>query len=368
MNEERWGSGEGMPWFVAVVPGHIEVQYLNDYINFPPIIKKSECESSEKVLGKYVYSFMKEHNFSLNKKETRLTQLLSTHGQLMSFGMYELWGLIDTNHFVTDECACVILFTKHDRIGRFVNKLFEMKVCAKTKGENELCKNILNSSYGADGQNNEKFTNITFMGKRKALFAAAEFNFVNSTKINDDLYLVEREPRTASCKKPLQSAFATLSNAKYWFIRFVYGFMYKCLDMSRIHFIVCDTDSYMWAVAGTGEREKLIREGILAGVSERGRERVMSMIVPHFEEVVVDREFYEKHYQTWFPRKKTLLTLEYEHCCRNMIALAPKNYYHDGKVKLKGVSTRGNLNKHINEQAFLDNIEKGKKQGQRITH
>ena len=189
--------------------------------------------------------------------------------------------------------------------------------------------------------------------------AVAECNFLSSTKIAEDLYLVEREPKTASCRKPLQTAYATLSNAKYWFIRFVYAFMYKCLDMSRIHFIVCDTDSYMWAVAGTGRRERILRESVLRELSERGKEKIMCKIVPHFEDVVLDREFYEKHYDSWFPKKKTLLTLCYEHCCQNMIALAPKNYWYDGKVKLKGVSVRGNLNTHINEQAFLNNIKEG---------
>jgi hypothetical protein len=107
----------------------------------------------------------------------------------------------------------------------------------------------------------------------------------------------------------------------------------------------------MWCVAGTGERTKII-ERILKDISKEGKEKINKRIIPHFEEIVSDNEFYEKYYHLWFPRRKQLLTLEYEHCCTNLVALAPKNYWcedQNGKIefKSKGVSTRGNLNQHL---------------------
>jgi hypothetical protein len=58
------------------------------------------------------------------------------------------------------------------------------------------------------------------------------------------------------------------------------------------------------------------------------------------------------------------MTLEWEHCCKNLIALCPKNYFCDNgkkkEIKLKGVSTRGCLNQHIDEEAFKDCIFKKK--------
>jgi hypothetical protein len=361
--EARWGEGDELPYFVAVVKGHIATERLNEFIDFPPIIKKLEIKSDRQTLGDFMYTHILRHELPKDKKETKLTQLLSTHDRFMSFGMYELWGLIDDCGFVMDAVSCVLLFTKHDKIGKFVNYFFNKRVSAKTKGENALCKSILNSSYGADGMNNEKFKDVKFMSKEKALRATSQSNFFSESKINDDVYHVEREPESAACKKPLQTAYATLSNAKYWFIRFVYGFMYKCLERSRFHFCCCDTDSYMWAVAGTGEREKLLRERILLSLTEKGKEKIMKKIVPHFEEIIVDKEFYYANYPLWFPRKKTLMTLEYEHCCYNLIALAPKNYWTDDGVsqivKTKGVSVRGELNKHINGQAFKACVEEG---------
>jgi hypothetical protein len=277
---------------------------------------------------------LKAHHLPRDKKENKLTQLLSTHGQFMSFGMYELWGLIDDCHFIIDDIETVIRFTKHCRIGPFVNHFFQKRVAATTKGENALCKNLLNSSYGSDGQNNEKFNDIKFMTEKKANKATCSNRFKSMSKITHDLYLVEREQLTARCPKPLQSSYATLSNAKYWYISFVYKFMYRCLDRERFHFVAGDTDSYFWAVAGD---------------ASRGPEQ-------HFEAIVKDREFYDTNYELWFPAKKTLLTLEYEHCGYDAIALAPKNYWINDRVKpevkLKGVSTRGNLNQHIDGAAF----------------
>jgi hypothetical protein len=294
-----------------------------------------------------MYDHLEKHNLPRDKKETKLTQLLSTHGKHMSFGMYELWGLIDNCHFIVDSVKTVLLFTKHDKMGTFVNSIFGMRVAAKTMGENTLMKNILNSSYGSDGQNNEKFTNIKFVNKQKALLSTVHSNFLASSKITENLYMVESDPERVSCKKPLQSAYATLSNAKYWFITFVYRFLYMCLDKERFHFIVCDTDSYMWAVANRGERERVLGR-ILGGLRRKIK------IVNHFEDIVVDRAFYESNYSLFFPKKKSLMTLEYEHCCQDLIALAPKNYWcTDGKkteFRSKGVTVRGNLNTHLREE------------------
>jgi hypothetical protein len=134
-----------LPWFFAVVRGHIAEERLNDYINFPPILKKLEVETTRENIGGYMYDFLEENRLPREKKEMKLTQFLSTHGKFMSFGMYELWGLIDDCHFIVDKVQTLILFTKHDKIGTFVNDVFQRRIDAKSKGENAMWKNILNS-------------------------------------------------------------------------------------------------------------------------------------------------------------------------------------------------------------------------------
>jgi hypothetical protein len=97
---------------------------------------------------------MIKNNISTDKKEKKLTQLLSTHDQFMSFGMYELWLLTDECLFIIDDIDTVITFTKHDKINKFVNYFFNERIVAKSQGNNgmeALFKNILNLSYGADG-------------------------------------------------------------------------------------------------------------------------------------------------------------------------------------------------------------------------
>jgi hypothetical protein len=60
---------------------------------------------------------------------------------------------------------------------------------------------------------------------------------------------MERE--TYNCKTPLIQGFFALENTKFWYLNFIYNFMYKCLDMSKIHFVEGDTDSVYWAVSGS---------------------------------------------------------------------------------------------------------------------
>jgi hypothetical protein len=333
-----------LPYLVAVIKGHIDNDFINDFINFPPIIKKIEVTTDTNTISKYMYEHMVSNKLSTDKKEKKLTQLLSTHDQFMSFGMYELWFLNDECHFIIDGIDNLITFTKHDKFSGFVNHFFNDRVKAKKEGNTGrsiLDKIVLNGSYGSDGQNNEKFTTIKFLNRDKTIKAHANYNFKATHKVTDDLFIVEKEPTSASCKKPLQSAFATLSNAKFWYLTFVYKFMNRCLDQSRFHFIYTDTDSYMFAVAGD---------------PARGLEQ-------NFDAIVTDREFYDKNYDLFFPKQKTLLTLEYEHCGYDMIALAPKNYYITDRieetVKQKGVTIDGTRNTHLNKEAFEDCANNG---------
>jgi hypothetical protein len=207
-----------LPYFVAVIKGHVDNDFINDFINFPPIIKKLEVTTDTNTISKYMYEHMVSNKLSTDKKEKKLTQLLSTHDQFMSFGMYELWFLIDECHFIIDDIDNLITFTRHDKFG-FVNHFFNDRVNAKKEGNTGrsiLDKIVLNGSYGSDGQNNEKFTTIKFLNRDKTIKAHANYNFKATHKVTDDLFIVEKEPTSASCKKPLQSAFATLSNAKFW--------------------------------------------------------------------------------------------------------------------------------------------------------
>jgi hypothetical protein len=138
---------------------------------------------------------MKKNNLSTDKHEKKLTQLLSTHNQFMSFGMYELWFLVDECHFIIDDIENLITFTKHDKFSGFLNHFFNDRTKAKKKGNNGrsvLDKIVLNGSYGSDGQNNEKLNTIKFLNREDTIAAQSKYNFRGTHKIADDLFIVER--------------------------------------------------------------------------------------------------------------------------------------------------------------------------------
>jgi hypothetical protein len=70
-----------VPWIVACAKGHIDEEYLNDSINFAPIIKKLTFTTDLKTMGPRTYEHLENNGLTRDKEETKLTQLLSTHDQ-----------------------------------------------------------------------------------------------------------------------------------------------------------------------------------------------------------------------------------------------------------------------------------------------
>ncbi|KAA6362162.1 MAG: hypothetical protein EZS28_042311, partial [Streblomastix strix] len=112
-------------------------------------------------------------------------------------------------HFIIDDIEEIVLFTKHTVFKSFVEVMAERRQQALREGHQAkqlYFKNIVNSSYGADGQNNEKFD------KNESIF--------------------------------------TQDNSKFWYLCFIYFFLYKCIDMDRVHFCCMDTNSMYRAISG----------------------------------------------------------------------------------------------------------------------
>jgi hypothetical protein len=77
--------------FIAEINGHIDEEYLNDFVNFPPIFRKLEISLDRETIGDLMYNYLLEmnHGKEINKREKKkLTMLLSTHDQFMSFSSY----------------------------------------------------------------------------------------------------------------------------------------------------------------------------------------------------------------------------------------------------------------------------------------
>jgi hypothetical protein len=122
--------------------------------------------------------------------------------------------------------------------------------------------------------NTAKYTETKILDKNMTLFYQTKPTFVNTRQIGSDLYIVQLTKTSYRIKTALQCACATLDNAKYWYVNFIYNFMYRCLDMSRVHFIEGDTDSSYWAIAGSAAQD----------------------VHQEFNHVVIDKEFYDDNY------------------------------------------------------------------------
>jgi hypothetical protein len=222
------------------------------------------------------------------------------------------------------------------------------------KGPEEYYKLNLNGSYGYDGKNDEKYVDHSIKSRREAQFTQIAQDFIDTTKIADDKYLITKKKRSFGCDTCIQEAYFTLDNAKYWYLNFIYNFMYKCIDMDKVHFIEGDTDSMYFAIAGDPDEPN----------------------TQQFKHVVKDQAFYDEHYADWFPdpellteekegktleefrETKKLLGLAIEKQGDNMIALAPKSYTiwnndsSKATMKAKGAS-KANMGKRITPDSYI---------------
>ncbi|KAA6393767.1 MAG: hypothetical protein EZS28_010704 [Streblomastix strix] len=205
-------------------------------------------------------------------------------------------------------------------------------------------KNIVNSSYGADGQNNEKFDRIGIYNKQQIYLKQLNKGLTNIQKICEDRYLVSINPDSFSAHKCSQESIFTYDNSKFWYLCFNYFFLYKCIDMNRVHFCCMDTDSMHLAIIGS----------TIEGYKQQ------------FKYLIMDQEFWDEHYKEWLPwegctiaEEKKLLGCTIESERESIICLAPKCYSAiDGEVddviRMKGVNEK---NSGLTRDDYINCIE-----------
>jgi hypothetical protein len=231
-------------------------------INFPPIFRNIKITTNSKTIGKPMYDFMNEHEFPVNKKDRKLTQLLNTNGEFMSFKNYYLWFLLDSCYFEIDGVHQIYVFEINKAFNTFGLGFIKNKLESKDEVGGFFFKIGLNGSYGFDGMNEEKFTKCQILRPGKTNQKQISSNFVSLKRFFDEVvdeggdvvreafYQVQMRPSTFHCKTALTQAFFTLDNSKFWLLTFLNNFMFRCLDMDRMHYIEGDTDSLYWVVSG----------------------------------------------------------------------------------------------------------------------
>jgi hypothetical protein len=119
----------------------------------------------------------------------------------------------------------------------------------KNDGYGTFCKNILNAAYGKDGMNKSKYSKVIIMDQKKAFFSQCFPEFKGSRAISNNRYIVEKNYKIYSVNTAIQETVFTLNNAKFWYIKFVYDFIYRCIDLYKINFIESYTDSLYFVIS-----------------------------------------------------------------------------------------------------------------------
>jgi hypothetical protein len=295
---------------------------------------------------------MKANGLKTDQPERKLTQMIDTHGEFHVFYSVYLYFLIDTCGFVIDDVERLHVFSSHRSFNEFATQTMARRqkaILEKDKVKDLFNKIALNGAYGYDLMNEANYRKTKVVNKHKCFLAHLTPHFRHSEKLGEDCYLVESVAKSFNCKTCIHEGVATLDVAKMLYLNFIYNFMYKCLDMDRIHVVELDTDSLYLAIAGNGNKG--------------------------FQDVIKDKDFYMAnigHYLTsdfygvnkqfdtqlekmMFDKRFGGLAIEKE--SKNIVALASKLYciWDEDKEtsKAKGCHQR------FTHQAYLDVLEQG---------
>ncbi|KAA6402982.1 MAG: hypothetical protein EZS28_001487 [Streblomastix strix] len=265
---------------VAKIKGYFPKSEYNNLLVLPSIFRNIEIQNKEEVIGEYMYSQAQKHSLPMTKKDRKLTILLNTNGQFMIFNNYYLWLLIVLGFVITDYKA-IAVFEKNAAYEPFLRTMMNLRIQAILAGstKEKFYKLIINSSYGYDTLNTEKFGKIKMLDKAGTFIAQHHPNHMGTKRISANRFAVQIKPKTATCFTSIQSGVFKLDNAKYWYLNYIYNFIYKCLNRKRFHFVLADTDSIYIAIAGDPNKDRH----------------------QQFESIVTDKQFYDQHVYNYLP-------------------------------------------------------------------
>ena len=304
---------------------------INYFINLPPIFRNINIKNDRQTIGSYMYDYMKKNNLiSIDKEERKLTMLIDTCDEYMTFSNYYLWFLLD-HGLILEDVRSVSLYEAHTGFNEFSTTFAKLRQENLDKRDlQKFYKMTMNGSFGYDAINTSKFSKIRLCDTDKAYQYIISSSYLNGVEIGPDNYIIQQMPKIYRCHTCLQEAFWNLDNAKYWYLTFYYDFIVNCLDVERLHLISCDTDSFYFAMSSIPE------------CTDKG-----------LGCIVKNKEFYDENVFKFMPNPdssdiKKLLGCCIERIGENMIAPAPKcysiwdSYDTPDILKLKGISLKTN--------------------------
>lgn len=405
-NQDRFSEDpkviEKVDLFVVRIKAHIPQTHMQKALFFLPIIRKLNILMDPAIIGSHMYQYLEKNYPELYNKQNKfvekLTQTFSTHpytyyeknsfnehfeesynnlltnveeflpkqDEYMTFSSYYLWFLIDEFGLVIEDIREICIFNKHLAFGEFFNKKMNRRQEAILNGDkvgDATNKVSMNSSYGGDALNSQRFKSARIVNATEAAKSHRNPYHCSTTKLNDSSYLVIEKKKSYAMKTPLQCSVFTLDNAKYWYLNFIYNFLYKALDLNRIAFFEGDTDSMYFIIAGNPNDS--YKQG--------------------FKYIIKNEKFYNENVFKWLPynfyatddtyrpnpqtpldqmhNKKRFLAASVEHESVSGIAVSSKLYCMFGddqdKFKPQSFATKGvslNKNPQISVDSYLDCI------------
>jgi hypothetical protein len=154
--------------------------------------------NSKEMIGEAMYNYMKENGMNVDWRFVKLNQLLDTilcksgrndkeNNGFIAISYYYLWFLID-NGFIVDDVKSMMIFSKHTRFKGFVEEFIRLRQQAipdKNKELGNFYKLCLNSSYGQEIINEEKFSKVMLCNTHHRLNIAGESE-ITKVKINEN--------------------------------------------------------------------------------------------------------------------------------------------------------------------------------------
>jgi hypothetical protein len=289
-------------------------------------------------------------------------------------------------NFVITDIESIMIFDCSRCFNGFNNEIFNKRIAAKDEGNDikqMFYKMILNSSWGYDGLNTEKYKDTQCVCNTKKFgFYVKQKKFLYGYEIRDGIFCAGMAKDRVKCQTCLQESVFTLDNSKVWYLTFLYKFLFKCVDKYRMHFNHCDTDSFYISVSGkpyfTEEDMVKINDTTIAvsdgkkySRDDALKQRLTQLYDTYksagdgqsigydqgIDAIITNRKYYDKFKDLWLPKNKTLLSVAIEERGDSEIDLAPKSYtvYRTDMVPI--IRLKGYNGKDISFQDFEDQIK-----------
>jgi hypothetical protein len=155
--------------------------------------------NSIEMIGDTMYEYLKTNGMKVNGKCTKLLQVLDTKycggseyipKGYTAISSYYLWFLIDFGYII-DDILSLTTFTKHSGFNSFTEEHMKLRQEANVngnKGMDNFYKLCLNSSYGQEILNEEKFTKLQVCNAHQTLNYHLNPNSINTRVLSEDTY------------------------------------------------------------------------------------------------------------------------------------------------------------------------------------